>query len=150
MSRAHKFRVWAELSRRFIYSDTQDQQLYVLGLAGNVRKLGSNSAGEMYIVQQFTGRRDCKDVEIYEGDIVASKSGVQYEVKYSADEAAYILATQTAGGGFVYLADFDGLKVLGNTNEGLKGPDQCCDTPRGFVGGVCDYCGGTVMPEGRR
>lgn len=24
---------------------------------------------------------------------------------------------------------------------------ECCDTPRGFVGGTCDYCGGTVQPE---
>lgn len=150
MNHPHKFRVWVE-SARFVYSDTKDQQLYVLGLAGTARKLGNSSAGEMYLAQQFTGRKDCKDIDIYEGDIVVSKIGTQYEVRYSADEAAYILATQTPGGGFVYLADFDGLnKVLGNTNEGLKGQGQCCDTPRGFVGGVCDYCGGTVMPEDRR
>ena len=24
---------------------------------------------------------------------------------------------------------------------------ECCDRPRGFVGGTCDYCGGTVQPE---
>jgi hypothetical protein len=24
---------------------------------------------------------------------------------------------------------------------------ECCDTPRGFVGGTCDYCGGTVQAE---
>lgn len=24
---------------------------------------------------------------------------------------------------------------------------ECCDTPRGFVNGTCDYCGGTVQPE---
>ena len=26
-------------------------------------------------------------------------------------------------------------------------PEQCCNEPRGFVGGVCDYCDGTVQPE---
>jgi len=26
-------------------------------------------------------------------------------------------------------------------------PEQCCDEPRGFVGGVCDHCGGEVQPE---
>jgi hypothetical protein len=25
--------------------------------------------------------------------------------------------------------------------------EECCDKPRGFVGGVCDYCGGTVQPD---
>ena len=30
---------------------------------------------------------------------------------------------------------------------GVGGVKQCCDKPRGFVGGVCDFCGGTVMPE---
>ncbi len=24
---------------------------------------------------------------------------------------------------------------------------ECCDTPRGFVNGTCDYCGGTVQAE---
>lgn len=24
---------------------------------------------------------------------------------------------------------------------------ECCDKPRGFVGGTCDYCGGIVQPE---
>jgi hypothetical protein len=24
---------------------------------------------------------------------------------------------------------------------------ECCDKPRSFVGGTCDYCGGTVQPE---
>jgi|Laugrespbdmm15sn_2_1035079.scaffolds.fasta_scaffold09782_2 hypothetical protein len=24
---------------------------------------------------------------------------------------------------------------------------ECCDTPRGFVGGTCDYCEGVVQPE---
>lgn len=28
-------------------------------------------------------------------------------------------------------------------------PDEgeCCDEPRGLVGGVCDFCGGIVKPE---
>lgn len=26
-------------------------------------------------------------------------------------------------------------------------PEQCCDEPRGFVGGVCDHCGGIVQHE---
>lgn len=26
-------------------------------------------------------------------------------------------------------------------------PEQCCDEPRGFVGGVCDHCGGEVQSE---
>lgn len=25
--------------------------------------------------------------------------------------------------------------------------EQCCDEPRGFVGGVCDHCGGEVQHE---
>lgn len=26
-------------------------------------------------------------------------------------------------------------------------PEQCCDEPRGFVGGICDHCGGEVQHE---
>lgn len=26
-------------------------------------------------------------------------------------------------------------------------PEQCCDEPRGLVGGPCDHCGNTVQPE---
>lgn len=24
---------------------------------------------------------------------------------------------------------------------------ECCDKPRGFVGGICDFCGNEVQPD---
>ena len=24
---------------------------------------------------------------------------------------------------------------------------ECCDEPRGLVGGICDFCGGEVQPD---
>jgi hypothetical protein len=33
--------------------------------------------------------------------------------------------------------------------EGRRYEDECCGEPRGFVGGVCDNCGGVVRPESK-
>ena len=38
----------------------------------------------------FTGKLDSRGVEIYEGDIVQDYAGREYEVRYSADDAAFL------------------------------------------------------------
>jgi hypothetical protein len=42
---------------------------------------------------------------------------------------------------------WDGISKTGSwlSDNVIKG--ECCENPRGFVGGVCDNCGGTVLEE---
>ena len=72
-NRKLKFRIWDKLAKRFIYPDKGYQGHYVLTLNGQFQNLQNGSGGDEYVVQQFTGLRDSKGVDIYEGDIVRGK-----------------------------------------------------------------------------
>ena len=75
-------------------------------------------------------------------------------------EYAYIGSTTESERGHVVFQSYTlfGGKKVTIENGVITHPDgiktdiqgkviQCCDRPRGFVGGPCDYCDGTVMPE---
>jgi hypothetical protein len=68
-----KFRAWDKLAKRFTYPDKGYQGHYVLTLNGQFQNLQNGSGGDEYVVQQFTGLRDSKGVDIYEGDIIRGK-----------------------------------------------------------------------------
>ena len=65
-----KFRAWDTLAKKFTYPDKGYQGHYVLTLNGEFFNLQNGSGGDEYIVQQFTGLKDSKGIDVYEGDIV--------------------------------------------------------------------------------
>jgi len=68
--RTIKFRAWDKLEKRFIYPDKGYQGHYVLDLNGRFQNLQNGSGGDEYVVQQWTGLKDSKGVDVYEGDII--------------------------------------------------------------------------------
>jgi uncharacterized phage protein (TIGR01671 family) len=70
MQRKLKFRAWDKLAKQFTYPDKGYQGHYVLTLNGQFQNLQNGSGGDEYVVQQYTGFKDSKGNEVWEGDVV--------------------------------------------------------------------------------
>lgn len=118
--RTKKLRVWDEDNKRmypafdlveYMYSSEDRQEELA---PTNVRK----------ILLDYTGFKDCKGAEIYEGDIVVNKSGVTWEIEWGEDKGAwryvrgyrFELNHKKTGFGLTYLASLT-LEVIGNIYE---------------------------------
>lgn len=44
----------------------------------------------------------------------------------------------------------DGRRIEVYPTSKVFGGKECCESPRGFVGDACDYCGGTVKGQQNR
>lgn len=100
MKRQLKFRAWDKLAKQFTYPDKGYQGHYILTLNGKFHNLQNGSGGDEYVVQQWTGLKDSKDVEIYEGDIIqynanSSYDNMDFEVKFSEEELGWIFQSKT-------------------------------------------------------
>lgn len=90
MQRQLKFRAWDKLEKRFTYPDKGYQGHYVLTLNGEFWNLQNGSGGDEYVVQQWTGLKDSKGKDIYEGDVV----------RYELDETVYIQTVKWGNNGW--------------------------------------------------
>ena len=87
MSREHKYRVYSFSDKSFIYFDVYEG---VSGIAGGVSE-----------PQQYTGLKDSKGNEIYEGDILNNPYDVSNniigQVLYESDHGGYIFQYKRRG-----------------------------------------------------
>lgn len=63
-----KFRVWSKKDKNFLHNTEINSDL--IHADGKWYFLGGNELNEKYIVQQFTGLKDSKGNEVWEGDII--------------------------------------------------------------------------------
>lgn len=125
-----KFRVWDTKNKQFL---SQSSEYYHIGDVTGIPYTLNEILNKLdrFVVQQWTGLKDSKGVDVYEGDIIERKTLTKtenhsynychcYEVIYSTDEASYILK-YGSGDDFVYLSDFiDNLEIIGNIFENSK------------------------------
>jgi hypothetical protein len=122
-----KFRAWDTLAKQFIYPDRGYQGHFILTLTGQFQNLQNGSGGDEYVVQQWTGLKDSKGIDIYEGDRVRSNytGNVDFfgEVIWLEDRASFGVINKNSFENFEDL-NMKYLEVVGNIFQLPCNPDH--------------------------
>jgi uncharacterized phage protein (TIGR01671 family) len=104
-----KFRMWSKEAKKFFYDP---ENVYV---CLKWKQTDKDLFNDM-VWQQFTGLKDSKGVEIYEGDIVKRlNTEYVYEVVYNEENAGYFLQNKDGDGPLSYYRKV--VEVAGNIFE---------------------------------
>ena len=80
MSREIKFRVWDKTKKQMFYPSNAID--WTIGIQGEVFWHCGTSVRDNVVVQQYTGLKDKKGTEIYEGDIIEYHYGNESRIGY--------------------------------------------------------------------
>ena len=110
-----KFRLWSKVAQRMIewkYVELKPHTIF------------DNS---IWIPMQYTGLKDCKGIEIYEGDILKGRADYKYKIVWEVCQfMCYHLDNGYRWGSLsrlndVYMSDiYADIEVIGNVYEELK------------------------------
>ena len=133
MNRKLKFRIWSNLMKRWLCEDSQYLQMDGKKVhAAPWSTMEWDIPSEQYVIQQFTGLKDCKGVEIYEGDRIEFYSKdrkVYYYGEIRFTEGAFLVKIVGNEGTLqwfwmYHLNDYEQIRVVGNIFELPCNPDH--------------------------